>query len=46
MIDDEFEVCFEFLLSIMLAKRPRVPCQVNIPGAQKKKQKKTTRYIL
>jgi hypothetical protein len=41
MIDDEFEVCFELLLSVMLAKRElqRVPVRVTrqsyIPGAQK-----------
>jgi hypothetical protein len=40
MIHDEFEVCFELLLSVMLAKRRlwrvpvRVPCQSHIPGAQ------------
>jgi hypothetical protein len=43
MIDDEFEVCFELLLSVVLAKRRmqrvsvRVTCQSHIPGAQKKK---------
>jgi hypothetical protein len=48
MIDDEFEVCFELLLSVMLGKRRqymvpvRVPYQSHIPGAQKK-TKKTAR---
>jgi hypothetical protein len=52
MIEDEFEVCFELLLSVMLAKRRmeqgvpvRVPCQSHhIPGAQKKK-KHRPRYV-
>jgi hypothetical protein len=46
MIDDEFAVCFELPLSVMLAKRRlwRVPvagagsCQSNIPRAQKNKK--------
>jgi hypothetical protein len=44
IIDDEFEVCFEHLLSVMLAKRRllrvpvRVTCQFHTPGAPKKKQ--------
>jgi hypothetical protein len=44
MIDDEFEVCFELLLSAVLAKRRlqrvRVTCQSHIPGAQKNIKKK------
>jgi hypothetical protein len=43
MTDDEFEVCFDLLLSVMLAKRRmlrmpvRVTCPSHIPEAQKKK---------
>jgi hypothetical protein len=37
MIDDEFEVCFELLLSVMLAKRAGAGyLPVPYPGAQKK----------
>jgi hypothetical protein len=45
MIDDEFEVCFELLLLVMLAKRRmsrvavRVPCQSHTPGGAPKKKK-------
>jgi hypothetical protein len=48
MIDDEFEVCFKFLLSVVLAQRRllgvpvRVYLPVNIPGAQKKSNIKNT----
>jgi hypothetical protein len=52
MVDDEFEVCFELLLSVMLAKRRlkrvavRVSYQSNIPGEPKKKKKNCSTSFL
>jgi hypothetical protein len=52
MIDDEFEVCFELLLSFVLAKRRmfRVPVRAYMPvpypgGAKKKKEVYSRIYI-